>query len=252
MSENQWKCFEKFRDEMKSLCKKWSQFGGILYPLQNSLAQNEKKPYAVQNSVVYNSDYDRVQKSDEILYIVVGDNPGKEEQMQKNLRYLVGQSGRLAEGIFRRNAELGADFRKNVIVLNKTPVHTAKTVQLKTLEKNGGAKIQALLRETQIKMAELCFFLHDGLAENSADEKKTRLWLVGYSEMKKNGIFSCFRDELFKLYRGKNSWQKVFVFQHFSMNCFQHELNQFMKKNPQKNFTESLEEIGMRHKSEIF
>ena len=29
------------------------------------------------------------------------------------------------------------DFRKNVIIVNKTPVHTAKTKQLKYLYKNG-------------------------------------------------------------------------------------------------------------------
>ena len=59
---------------------------------------------------------DRLTPDDEIKLIVIGDNPGKDEQLTKNQRYLVGQAGKIADGFFKRNPELGIDFRKNVVI----------------------------------------------------------------------------------------------------------------------------------------
>ncbi|MGN0729462.1 hypothetical protein [Treponema sp.] len=249
MNDSQWKIFSEFRDVFKKLCSQWSQLSSELYPLQLSAAQSVPG-YSLETPVVYNKSYDEVEKSDDIRFIVIGDNPGKEEQLHRNQRYLVGQSGRIAEGFFRRNAELGADFRKNAVILNKTPVHTAKTVQLKSVFKNGSPEIKELISESQKQMARLAFELHDGLFSCS-DGFEPELWLVGYSELKKNGIFCIYRDELKRLYEGKKSWSKVFVYQHFSMNRFIVDLNEF-RKNCDAPLKVCLEKIGELHKEEIF
>ena len=70
----------------------------------------------------------------------------------------MGQSGKIAEGFFRKNPELQTDFRKNVIILNKTPVHTAKTKHLNELSKNETAK--KIILESQIWMAQKTAELH--------------------------------------------------------------------------------------------
>lgn len=248
MTDKQWNVFLEFKDEFKKLCAEWNKFSPELSFFQSQLA--EKVHYNLENSIVYNQDYEKIQKSDDINFIIIGDNPGKEEQLEKNRRYLVGQSGRIAEGFFRRNEELNTDFRKNIIILNKTPVHTPKTIDLKYLLKNGSEDIKNLIFETQIKMAGLAFFLHNGFFEN-ADSNFPELWLVGYSELKRNGIFSKYRDELKNCYSGYSSWEKVFVYQHFSMNRFLIDLKEF-RKNTNLSLKESLEKIGYLHKKEIF
>ena len=105
-----------------------------MFPLQKAAYEKDTPEYPLENAVVYNTSLDSVTEEDDIHLIVVGDNPGKEEQFEKNRKYLVGQSGRIAEGFFRRNEELNTDFRKNVIILNKTPLHTAKTKHLNYLK----------------------------------------------------------------------------------------------------------------------
>jgi hypothetical protein len=79
----------------------------------------------VETPVVYNRALDDVGPKSRPRCILIADNPGKNGQKAENQRYLVGQSGRLAEGFFRR--ELGRDFRAEVLIINKTPVHTPKT-----------------------------------------------------------------------------------------------------------------------------
>ena len=249
MNDFQWNVFLKFKDEFKNLCKQWSQFSNELYPLQKEAAK-DTPDYILETSVVYNKSYDEIQKKDKINFIIIGDNPGKDEQLAANQKYLVGQSGKIAEGFFRRNPELDTDFRKNVLILNKTPVHTAKTVQLKYILKNGSKEIVNLINESQKKMAQLAFELHNGFLSSSEDNFP-ELWLIGYSELKKNGIFSEYRNELKKHYEGFNSWNKVFVYQHFSMNRFIVDLNEF-RKDSNLPLKKCLEKIGQIHKNEIF
>lgn len=252
MTDSQWSSFVEFRESYKKLCEQWSTLSEKLYPLQKTAAA-ELPAYPLENAVVYNTAYDTVTKDDKITLIVIGDNPGKEEQLNANRQYLVGQSGRIAEGFFRRNSELGIDFRKNVLILNKTPVHTAKTVHLKYLIKNGDSDVQSVIQESQIQMARLAFQLHAGLAESVPfNASVPQLWLVGYSELKRNGIFSGYRDELKRLYKGCRLWDSVFVYQHFSMNRFLVELHSFQSQNENMPLKECLEKIGSRHRKEIF
>jgi len=187
---------------------------------------------------------------DDIKLIVIGDNPGKNEQLKKNQRYLVGQAGKLGENFFKNNPELGIDFRKNVIILNKTPVHTAKTNHLKYLEKNS-VRAKMLIEESQKWMAKKTAELHHNLL--SADlENSVELWLVGYGELKAKGIFSAYKKELKENYKEKKDWEKVFVFRHFSMNSFSNEFNKIHKEKADLKVKEILEKLGTMHKNDIF
>ena len=249
MTEAQWKYFCDFKDDLLNKVEEWKAVAPELTQLQKNAAILAKTPeYPFETSVVYNRSLDDITKNDEIKLIVIGDNPGKDEQLAKNNRYLVGQAGKIAEGYFRRNPELGIDFRRNVIILNKTPVHSAKTAQLKTIAKQGGTKIADLIEESQIWMAKRTAELHAALG--------TELWLVGYSELKEKGFFTAYRDTL-KEACTPQAWQKVIVFQHFSMNRFSIDLKDYIStksKEAEKNASleSNIHELGVLHRKEIF
>ena len=136
MNNNQWKYFCDFRAAFKQKVQEWTVCVPQLRDLQKKAAELAGTPvYPFENPVVYNTDLDKITAADDIKLIVIGDNPGKDEQLNKNQRYLCGQAGKLAEGFFKNHPDLGIDFRRNVIILNKTPIHSAKTAQLKTMIK---------------------------------------------------------------------------------------------------------------------
>lgn len=259
MTDYQWKIFCDFKDDLKNMVAKWQEQSSNLIDLQKKAAQIAKTPdYSFETPVVYNQALEEISKDNDIKLIVIGDNPGKDEQLAKNNKYLVGQAGKIAEGFFKRNENLGIDFRKNVIILNKTPIHSAKTSQLKTIAKLGGEKIAELIKESQIWMAKRTAQLHTELNSQNLCENQTELWLVGYSELKDKGLFLHYRDELKKSYFideiSKLEWQNVLVFQHFSMNRFTIDLKNYMKKNCTncKIDRKILRELGKIHRNEIF
>ena len=81
----------------------------------------------------------------------------------------------------------------------------------------------------------------------------TELWLVGYSELKAKGIFSAYREAL-KESCSAESWERVYVFQHFSMNRFTIDLADYIKANKKENapLESNIHELGILHKKEIF
>lgn len=257
MNKEQWDIFCNFKKELLENVNQWKRSAPELIELQKQAALEAKTPdYSFETSVVYNRDLDKITQQDDIKLIVIGDNPGKDEQLEKNNRYLVGQAGKLAEGYFRRNPELQIDFRKNVIILNKTPVHSAKTAQLKTISKKGGERIANLIKESQIWMAQKTAQLHIDLCNADKTSAYPELWLVGYSELKPKGIFELYKNTLKSEYGScPDTWGKVFVFQHFSMNRFTIDLAEFMKKNGEvsnQSLIENLHHLGSIHKNEIF
>ncbi len=246
MTKDKWEYFCEFKDAFKKKIEEWSALAPELTQLQRQAAKLADNPdYSFETAVVYNRALDEINLQDDIKLIVIGDNPGKDEQLAKNNRYLVGQAGKIAEGYFRRNPELGVDFRRNVIILNKTPIHSAKTIQLNTIAKLGGASIAALIKESQIWMAQKTAELHDRL--------ETELWLVGYSELKEKKIFSPYRDVL-KESCTDQAWKRVYVFQHFSMNRFSIDLNEYIKAGKKENapLESNIHELGHMHRNEIF
>lgn len=259
MTDNQWKAFCDFKISLKNQIEKWNDAAFELKELQKIAAQKANAPeYPFETPIVWNKSLDEIAKNDDIKLIVIGDNPGKDEQLAKNNKYLVGQAGKLGENFFKKNPDLNIDFRKNTIILNKTPVHSAKTAQLKTIATLGGEKIANLIKETQIYMAKQTAKLHINLCKfgESDFDGQTQLWLVGYSELKPRGIFADYRNELKNYYfqNSKETWEKVFVYQHFSMNRFSIDLNDFIRKN-QKNgesLEKNLRDLGTLRKNEIF
>ena len=95
MNEMQWQVFTAFRNEFKDVIEKWTSFlknkdeFGLLQELQKNAAASDNTPaYSLETPIVYNTALDAVTKDDEIKLIVVGDNPGKNEQLEKNRKYL--------------------------------------------------------------------------------------------------------------------------------------------------------------------
>lgn len=264
MNDKQWKIFCRFREDFKAKVLEWETLVPELAELQKKAALKAGTPeYPFENTVVYNSDLDKISADDEIKLIVIGDNPGKDEQLNKNQKYLCGQAGKIADGFFRRNGQLNVDFRKNVIILNKTPVHSAKTAQLKTMMKDGGQAVSDLILQSQLWMARNTAALHKALVQAAVNlYEAPELWLVGYSELKGKSFFVPYRDELKKEYeekrgqafKGKQAWDKVYVFQHFSMNRFTIDLDDFVKKNKLEKLQliEQIHATGEFHKKEIF
>ncbi len=291
MTETQWQFFTDFKNSFKEQCCQWNAaFAAELEPLQKAAASKDTPEYAVETGVVYNHALDEVTKDTDIKLIVIGDNPGKDEQLQRNQRYLVGQAGKIAAGFFSRNPELAIDFRKNTIILNKTPVHTAKTAHLRYLLKNGCSEITHLIQESQLWMAQKTAQLHQVLCsapgsggKNASDKNASsneikdgagwagcQLWLVGYAELKGRGLFLEYRNQLAKSYgielTGEGQvdsapqgflpqWNQVMVFQHFSMNRFTIDLADKLdegKINSQLPLQEQLAVLGAFHRQEIF
>ncbi len=258
MTDTQFELFCNFRDEFRAYCKKLSDdFGNVLIPLQKQACQSDTPAYNLENPVVYNTALDDFTKDSQIRLIVIGDNPGKDEQLLKNCKYLVGQSGKIATSFFKNHPEFNVDFRQNVIILNKTPVHTAKTKHIKYLMQNGNEQLRQMLKESQIYMAQKTAELHTNLCKSaSTDSERPDIFLVGYSELKKNGIFTDYKETLKSFYEQNGQttaeWEKVYVFQHFSMNRFSIDLRDFMQKNGSTDIVNSAHILGTQHKQEIF
>lgn len=257
MTNFQWECFNKFCTTFKDMVTQWNNQAKSLIIVQEKAMDFFKNvDYELQTPIVYNTALDEITQNDEIKLIVIGDNPGKDEQLAKNQKYLVGQAGKLGNSFFKNHDELGIDFRKNVIILNKTPIHSAKTNQLKKFATFGGKEIENLIKETQIWMAQETAKLHQKLLQNSENKDFPQLWLVGYSELKEKGIFTEYKNELKRQYQtseeAKNAWANVFVYQHFSMNRFSIDLKEFSTENKNLDLKTQLKTLGKKHKDEIF
>jgi hypothetical protein len=221
VNQTQWKKFilarERFRhitQEIESILPKLKK---IQQKFADSRSDGKSSAYTVETPVVYNTALDDVTANDEIKLILVADNPGRREQAAQNRRYLVGPSGKIAQKFFRDNPALGIDFLKNVIILNKTPIHSPRTAELNALcrmeEETGSRSIAAALESSQKKMADLLLEFHEAI--------NTQIWITGYSEMKKGGIFEVYTNRLKELYADKPElYKQVFFFRHFSMNQF--------------------------------
>ena len=264
MTDTEWRAFTAFRTNFKAACQHWLAQCGYAYAapdeplscvqktaeqghaaqlhlLQQAAAEANKTPaYPHETPIVYNHSLDEVQASDAIKLIIISDNPGKNEQLHTNQRYLVGQAGKVAENFFRRNPELGINFRREAIILNKTPVHTAKTKELDYVLRHDDAQFRRLFEETQLWLA----------AHTAALQKALNcpLWLVGYGELRKKALFTAYADELQRQYGG-DPHAPVFVFQHFSMNCFAIDLKK--QYDTGLSLAENLRTLGLRRRKEI-
>ncbi|MGN0740018.1 MAG: hypothetical protein ACI4LX_07595 [Treponema sp.] len=257
MTESQWNIFTEFKESFKARCLEWQKFSDDLIPLQKKAAMADTPDYSFETPVVYNTALDELTKDSQIKLILIGDNPGKSEQLKANRKYLVGQAGKLADRFFKQNPEFQIDFRQNVIILNKTPVHSAKTKHLSKIaedlsSKNSPAK--NLILESQQWLAKETARLHKNLCSLAEQENSVlpQLWLVGYAELKKGGIFVPYKEILKQEYSESPFWNSVFVFQHFSMNRFTIDLKNFLQTERCDNQVQALAKLGTQHKNELF
>jgi hypothetical protein len=253
-----WNRFVKARDNYRAAVEETSRSLPFLHDLQQKLV-NSRAPeksggsnlaYTIETPVVYNSALDDVCCGDDIRLILAADNPGRREQAAENRRYLTGPSGKIAEKFFREHAELGIDFRKNVIILNKTPIHTPRTVELRELCRMGGVPLQQELEKSQRIMARLLCEFHEALSHGAVSPNDALpVWIIGYSEMKQGGIFETYTDELRNMYREHKLKSKILLYRHFSMNQFTIDLKQ--QAVPDETLSETLARIGASYRNRI-
>ena len=179
------------------------------------------------------SDYELINENDNIKYIWIQDNPGYNEMLQN--RYAVGASGKAGQN-FMKNEGLAEDFDREVIVLNKSPIHTKVTAVLSKL------KNREIQDETQRYMAKAIFTVHNIF--------ECDLWILGISNLK--GIFGTFSKDMEKLYKNSALNKKMFLYYHFSQGQFKKaynlEANTLGTDDPDK----ILESIGIKNRKKYF
>jgi len=244
MTRAAWNRFIKAREHYRDGLENYNRDLPELRLLQQRLVDNRSPSYTVETPIVYNSALDDIRQDSEILLILVADNPGRREQMSENRRYLVGPSGKIAEKFFRDNPALKIDFRKNVIILNKTPVHTPRTIELKELRVLGGEELGTALDESQRLMARLLFEFHKGLSYGN--DNPVPVWITGYSEMKERGVFAAYTNELKTIYNKSELVETLFLYRHFSMNQFTIDLKR--QTSPGESVAKALKRIGAAYR----
>jgi len=247
-----WDRFVKARESFRSEIERMQGSLPELRATVQKLVGERSPSYPVETPVVYNGALDDVSRESDIRLILVGDNPGRREQAAENRRYLVGPSGKIAEKFFRDNPALGIDFRKNVIILNKTPVHTPRTVELRKLCKLGGSSLEKAVAESQRLMARLLAEFQRAFAGGGGSALP--VWITGYSEMGKGGVFDAYTNEL-KSMRGlavgpaKDGAifaDTVFLYRHFSMNQFTIDLKRQTQAG--ESLSQALRRIGAAYR----
>jgi len=156
---------------------------------------------------VYNQDLNALNPK-KIKYILVADNPGKEEV--KAQRYLIGSAGISTRSYFE-NA-LVKNFKEEVLVLNKTPVYTNITKDLE--------KYNDLISDSQIYMVNFICELHKILKQpviimgysNGLIKRKDKLVIT-------NGVLAPFFHQFAKCVNNKEIKDYYFI-KHFSRNMF--------------------------------
>ncbi|MDR2743325.1 MAG: hypothetical protein LBB98_14410 [Treponema sp.] len=244
MNKRAWVSFSAVRERYRAWIEDLRRNLPDLGVFQQHLVNRRTGPaYTVETPIVYNEALDEVTPDGDIRLILVADNPGRREQAAENRRYLVGPAGKLAEKFFRENPALDIDFRKNVLILNKTPIHTPRTAELAELRRLGGGTIAEAIVSSQEVMARLLSAFHEALAP-------IPVWITGYSEMRTGGVFETYTDTIRSWYkRHPKRKTELFFYRHFSMNQFTIDFHQ--KILPGENAGETLIRIGTAYRERI-
>lgn len=200
-----------------------------------------KREYpAWADRIIFNEDLLNL-KAEAIRYILVGDNPGKEEQ--KNHRYLIGTAGQGARRFFEETARLVDFFDREVMVLNKTPVFTPSTMDLAEL-----SEIEKLLEESQVYMASLICRLQKIC--------KCPVWVTGFGgcrnaqgewkfKVAKTRPLACFFQALKKIGAPQPGEEPmIYFFKHFSYSHFQKDAHLESQPNSPEEYRKKLLKIG--------
>jgi uracil-DNA glycosylase len=241
------RAFAAARERFRKLTEELTATLPELPAAQEELIRSRRGPaYTLDTPVVYNRALDETEPPAEIKLILVADNPGRREQAAENRRYLVGPSGKLAEKFFREHPGLGIDFRKNVIILNKTPIHTPRTAELRELRRLGGPAVAEALAKSQRAMVLILGEFRRALAP-------VPVWITGYSEMKRGGVFEVFTEALGDLRRSipapDSPEEGIFLYRHFSMNQF--TINLAQETRPRETTAQTLARLGAARRKQI-
>ena len=233
--------YKAIRDEFRDRTAGWSVALPGLADAQRRLAADRGEDgYDIETPIVYNRALDDIVPESRIAWVVVADNPGKREQEAAMNRYLVGRSGMVAERFFAR--ELGVDFRREVAIINKTPVHTPKTAQLRTLGRMY-PEARAVIDESQRFMASMVPALQACFG--------ARVWVMGLSELRPKGIFQPWMNALAEAYEGDEAgMSEVYGFNHFSMGSFATDLKR--RRLPDESTGEAVMRIGAENRIRVF
>ena len=157
------------------------------------------------NGVIYvrNSDWQTAFDPPKNKFIIVGDNPGKTEKEEN--RYFIGASGITLKNFFKNRLGIS---EKEYIIFNKTPIHTAKTIELKSIE-------QSILECSMIKSAEIIASLSNSL--------KIPILIFG-----KGNINTIFKPFILTL---KSSKCEYYLYNHPAYGNLSRECNAYIGKN---------------------
>jgi len=245
LKHGQWDNFTKAKERFRCTVEELTASLPKLKSIQQKFVDSRtESSYAIETPVVYNTALDDITINNEIKLILVADNPGRREQAAENRRYLVGPSGKIAKKFFLDNPSLGIDFLKNVIILNKSPIHSPRTLDLRELcrMENFKKSLVKALEESQKAMAAILLEFHQAL--------DCPVWITGYSEMRKKGIFEVYTEKLKELYADKQKmYKQIYFFRHFSMNQFTIDLRQ--QALPGETTARSLKRIGTAYRERI-
>ncbi len=259
MTTAQYSRFSEIRTEMKGYIEALLEESAWIFDIQRALyRQRGYREEDLESPIVYNLALDEVRPESDLRIIVVADNPGLQEQKLKNHRYLVGQSGKLAVSWFRNNLDM--DFRSTTIIINKTPIHTPKTAELRVLATLAGErrdKLVSLLEESQRVMARFAIELAECLG--------CPLWVSGIGELRSHGIFQVWAEELRALaaFSHSDTRANILLFRHFSMNQFAIEFAAAQREEAAGNLVSAdgtsgtsstlvlLKKIGVRNREKV-
>ena len=107
---------------------------------------------------------------------------------------------------------------------------------------------------SEASIPEFCF-KNASYTKYEASKKNVSLKAEQLEQYKSdNAVFA--KNAVFETYdtdgKEDTAWKKVFVYQHFSMNRFLVDLNDFQKKNMGTDLPKALEALGHLHRDEIF
>jgi hypothetical protein len=175
-----------------------------------------------KDDFVYNNALDRIKEDDKIRYIIIGDNPGKDEKEKGE--YFVGKAGQLCRKFFKETLEIN-DFDKSVIALNKTPISTAKTLDLTDETKFP----KEMVDETQRWMAAFSVNLYEVFGSGGM----TRIFtyqIIGSSLFAPGKLFAPFakslEENLYRIDYHRIDFMPC-VFKHFSYGHFMKDWNRY-------------------------
>lgn len=200
MTSRQYKEFvkirEKFREEIDKYRRNYPEFADDILKIYS---QEDDK----MRAFVYNEKLDYLGKDDSIKYIWVTDNPGFNESRQN--KYAVGISGKTGKNFMEENGFVN-DFDREVIVLNKSFVHTKVTAELgKFME------YEDVLEDIQNFMGDLACSLQRVF--------QCEIWILGTSNL--NKIFKSFRINI----QNSGDRDNIYFYYHFSQGQFKKAYN---------------------------